>query len=73
MQSTVNVPKFDPFSNGTFQQSQVLFMEGIKRDMIKRDISNVEKIAQLEAELNLKDELIEKLCLQLKELQEKKK
>jgi len=48
-------------------------MEGIKREMIKRDISNVEKIAQLEAELNLKDELIEELCLQLKELQQKKK
>jgi hypothetical protein len=72
MQTTVNVPKFDPFSNGTFQQSQALFMEGIKRDMIKRDISNMEKIAQLEAELNLKDELIKELCLQLKELQQKK-
>jgi hypothetical protein len=73
MQSAVNVPKFDPFSNSTFQQSQALFMEGIKRDMIKREILNVEKIAQLEAELNLKDELIEELCLQLKELQQKKK
>jgi hypothetical protein len=73
MQSAVNVPRFDPVSNGTFQQSQTLFMEGIKRDMIKRDISNIEKIAQLEAELNLKDELIEELCLQLKELQQKKK
>jgi len=73
MQSAVNVPRFDPVSNGTFQQSQALFMEGIKREMIKRDISNVEKIAQLEAELNLKDELIEELCLQLKELQQKKK
>ena len=69
----MNVPKFDPFSNGTFQQSQTLFMEGIKRDMIKRDISNMEKIAQLEAELNLKDELLNELRQQLKELQQKKK
>ena len=72
MQSAVNVSKFDPVSNGTFQQSQALFMERIKQDIIKRDILNREKIAQLEAELNLKDELIEELCLQLKELQEKK-
>jgi hypothetical protein len=53
MQSAVNVPRFDPVSNGTFQQSQALFMEGIKREIL-----NVEKIAQLEAELNLKDELL---------------
>jgi hypothetical protein len=72
MQSAVNVPRFDPVSNSTFQQSQALFMEGIKRDMIKRDILNREKIAQLEAELNLKDELLNELRLQLKELQKKK-
>jgi hypothetical protein len=71
MQSTVNVSRFDPFSNGIFQQSQSLFMEGIKRDMIKRAIANEEKIAQLEAELNLKDELLLLLRQQLKEMQEK--
>jgi hypothetical protein len=46
-------------------------MEGIKRDMIKRDISNCEKIAKLETELKLKDELIKELYQQLKELQQK--
>jgi hypothetical protein len=46
-------------------------MEGIKRDMIKRAIANEEKIAQLEAELNLKDELLLLLRQQLKEMQEK--
>jgi hypothetical protein len=72
MQSAVNVPRFDPVSNGTFHQSQTLFMEGIKRDMIKRDILNREKIAQLETELNLKDELLLLLRQQLKELHKKK-
>jgi hypothetical protein len=40
--------------------------------MIKRDISNCEKIAKLEAELKLKDELIKELYQQIKELQENK-
>ena len=72
MQSIHIVPRnCDPVSNCTFQQSQTLFMEGIKRDMIKRDISNCEKIAKLETELKLKDELIKELYQQLKELQQK--
>jgi hypothetical protein len=68
MQSDVNVPNFDPFSNGTFQQYQALFMEGIKQN-----ISNVEKIKELENELKFKDELIKDLCIQLKKLEQKKK
>ena len=67
MQSDVNVPNFDSFSNDTFQQYQAFFMEGIKRN-----ISNVEKIKELEIELKLKDELIKDLCMQLKKLEQKK-
>jgi hypothetical protein len=71
MQSIHIVPRFcdsqpSTSSDTTLDLAGALFMEGVMRD-----ISNCEKIEKLEAELQLKNELIEKLNQQLKELQEK--
>jgi hypothetical protein len=68
MQSTHIVPRFcdSQSSDTTLDLADALFMEGVKRD-----ISNGEKIEMLETELKQKDQLIEELYQQLKELQEK--
>lgn len=71
MQSIHIVPRFcDPqpstSSDRTIDLADALLMEGVTRD-----ISNCEKIEKLEAELELKDELIKELYQQIKELQEK--
>jgi len=55
------------FSNRTLNMTNALFKEGVMRD-----ISNCKKIANLETELKLKDELIKELYQQIKELQVKK-